>query len=133
VWQQLILPEDQEYTCGLYRTRDGEVRTIVFRRWLQDGLTYAAEVAEVPAIEDLLVRIAEVVDLRGSINVQLRLDADGPKVFEINPRFSSTVGFRHRFGYRDFVWSLLERRGLTVESYCPAPVGATLYRMTVEV
>jgi len=133
IWQELILPEDQEYTCGLYRTADGETRTITFRRWLQDGLTYAAEVAEIPAIDKLLVKIAEAVGLVGAINVQLRLAEDGPKVFEINPRFSSTVGFRHKVGFRDFIWSLFERRNLKIESYCPPAVGTTLYRMTIEV
>ena len=64
--QELILPEDQEYTCGLYRTAEGEIRTITFRRWLQDGLTYAAEVAEIPAIEKLLVKIAGAVGLVGA-------------------------------------------------------------------
>jgi carbamoyl-phosphate synthase large subunit len=128
LWQELILPEDQEYTCGLYRCSDGETRTLILRRRLLGGLTSAAEVVADDAIDALLRRIAVALDLSGSINVQLRIDAEGPKVFEINPRFSSTVGFRHRLGFRDFIWSLLERRELRIESYCPPKPGTKLFR-----
>jgi carbamoyl-phosphate synthase large subunit len=78
----------------------------------------------------LLRRIADVVELVGAINVQLRVDAEGPKVFEINPRFSSTVGFRDRLGYRDFVWSVMARKGLAIGDYIPPAVGTRIYRGT---
>ena len=29
-------------------------------------------------------------------------------VFEINPRFSSTVGMRHKVGFSDLIWSIQE-------------------------
>jgi carbamoyl-phosphate synthase large subunit len=130
VWQELILPDEPEYTCGLYRSRQGEVRTIIFSRQLQGDITRTAEVVEHAGIEALLHRIAATADLSGSINVQLRVDQEGPKVFEINPRFSSTVGFRHRLGFRDFVWSLQERRGLAIEAFAPAQTGTRVYRGT---
>jgi carbamoyl-phosphate synthase large subunit len=116
LWQELLLPDDQEY---IYRSRNGEIRKLVFRRKLQGGLTRSGEVIASAAIGALLERIAVVLDLSGSINVQLRLTAEGPRVFEINPRFSSAVGCRHKMGFRDFVWSLLERKGLAIEAYCP--------------
>ena len=87
-----------------------------------------AEVVENEKIERTLHEIATVLELRGAINVQLRFDREGPKVFEINPRFSSTVGFRHALGFRDFVWALLESRGMSVESYCPPKVGTRIFR-----
>lgn len=133
LWQEQLLPDDQEYTCGLYRGRSGETRTLVIRRRLQGGLTSAGEVVASDEINGLLHAVADALDLLGSINVQLRLTQDGPKVFEVNPRFSSTVGFRNKLGFRDFVWSLLEARGLDIESYCPPSSGTKIYRAAHEI
>jgi carbamoyl-phosphate synthase large subunit len=128
IWQELVLPDDAEFTCGLYRSRSGETRSLIFRRQLQGDVTKLAEVVEDAVIEKLLHDIAAVLDLEGAINVQLRVDRDGPKVFEINPRFSSTVGFRHRLGFRDFVWSLQDRCNLALEGYAPPLVGTRVFR-----
>ncbi|MBR1174234.1 ATP-grasp domain-containing protein [Bradyrhizobium sp. KB893862 SZCCT0404] len=133
LWQELLLPEDQEYTCGLYRSRTGETRTIVLRRRLQGGLTGAAVVVDSAPFSPLLHGIADALDLNGSINVQLRLTANGPKVFEINPRFSSTVGFRHRLGFHDFIWSLLDSRELAIGAYRAPSPGIRMYRCADEV
>ncbi len=48
------------------------------------------------------------------MNVQLRLTDKGPRVFEINPRFSSTVLMRHRLGYCDVLWAMEEVEGRAV-------------------
>jgi carbamoyl-phosphate synthase large subunit len=130
IWQELILPDEPEYTCGLYRSRTGEIRTIIFARRLRGGVTYSAEVVENETIDALLRAIARAVDLAGAINVQLRVDAEGPKVFEINPRFSSTVGFRHQLGFSDFLWSLQERRGMALAPYVPPRPGIRIFRGT---
>ena len=50
--------------------------------------------------------VAEQLDLIGSMNIQLRLTADGPRIFEINPRFSSTVYMRNLIGFSDVIWSV---------------------------
>ena len=128
IWQELILPDEPEYTCGLYRTADKETRTLILKRKLQGGVTHSAEVVADDAIDALLHSIAEALDLAGSINVQLRVDNEGPKVFEINPRFSSTVGFRDRLGFQDFIWMLGESRNVAVPAYNPPKVGTRLYR-----
>lgn len=129
IWQELLQPADQEYTCGLYRTVDGEVRTIAFHRRLVAGSTrFGRVVGNNPQINGLLARVAELVDLRGSINVQLMLTARGPVVFEINPRFSSTVVFRHLLGFQDVVWAIKERLGETVPAYAPPADGTAFYR-----
>lgn len=133
IWQELLLPDDQEYTCGLYRTNAGETRTIVLRRRLQGGLTAAAQVVDPAPFETLLHGVANTLDLQGSINVQLRLTSDGPKIFEINPRFSSTVGFRHKLGFSDFMWSLLELKGKILDPYRPPLPGARMYRISDEI
>ncbi|MGI9465337.1 MAG: ATP-grasp domain-containing protein, partial [Aestuariivirgaceae bacterium] len=66
-------------------------------------------------------KIAEELDLKGSINVQLRRTADGPRIFEINARFSSTALIRHRMGFQDVVWTLQERMGEAVSCFVPVP------------
>jgi carbamoyl-phosphate synthase large subunit len=62
----------------------------------------------------MCVSIAIGLDLRGSMNVQMRLTDQGPRVFEINPRFSSTVLMRHRIGFTDVIWALNEVEGKRV-------------------
>lgn len=133
LWQELLLPEDQEYTCGLYRSRAGETRIIALRRRLHGGLTGAAVVTDSAPFSTLLHGIADALQLNGSINVQLRLTADGPKVFEINPRFSSTVRFRDKLGFRDLIWSLLDSRGIAIGDYRAPTPGIRMYRCADEV
>ena len=104
---QHFLPEDEgEYTCGLFCSSNGEIRHIVFKRDLMSGFSVFGEIIENDSIDRLLVKIATGLDLRGSINVQLRIVNGLPYVFEINPRFSSTVRFRDLFGFKDVLWVL---------------------------
>lgn len=130
LWQQLLPDADEEYTCGLYKPADTPLRTIIFRRELQGSFTGRAELVRSEVIEDVLHRVAEALNLRGAVNVQLRMDAGRPMIFEINPRFSSTVGFRHRVGFRDLIWALLETRGLRIEDFDPPPAKMTFFRMS---
>lgn len=132
IWQEYLGPDDEEYTCGLYRTKVGEVRTIVIKRQLKNGITYSGLVASVPAIEGDLVKLAHVLELRGSINVQLRLTNRGHVIFEINPRFSSTLVFRHMMGFEDVVWSIREMAGMNIGDYKAPPTGTAVYRMSQE-
>lgn len=132
IWQELLLPNDQEYTCGLYRSLCGEIRTIAIKRTMLGGLTNEGIVVSDSAIDEYLKKIAVSLDLYGSINVQLRLTEKGPIAFEINPRFSSTVVFRHLLGFQDFLWSLLEKTGLRLEPYNKVKAGIRFYRLAQE-
>ena len=129
IWQELLLPHDQEYTCGVYRTGAKEVRTVILRRSLVGDHTGKAQTYTNSEIYELLIAIAENLDLHGSINVQLRLTPRGPVVFEINPRFSSTVSLRHRIGFCDLVWSLQEAAGIPLSPYQQPSSGIKLYRV----
>ena len=111
IWQELLLPDDEEYTCGLYRSANKEIRTVILKRTLLHGYTNKAITVEHDAIEKLLIEIAHKLNLFGSINVQLRMTKNGPIVFEINPRFSSTVMFRHLLGFHDCLWAIQEALG----------------------
>ena len=133
IWQELLEPAEQEYTCGLYGTRNGEVRSIIFRRKLLGGLTGSGEVVEDEAIRQLLEFVAHRLQLRGSINVQLRKTTRGPVIFEINPRFSSTVMFRHQLGFTDLLWSLQEARGQLPGPQSKPQIGSKFYRVGTEI
>lgn len=115
---QEYLPNDGgEYTCGLFRSKSGEIRDIIFKRKLMGGFSGYGTREEHPAISQLLHQLANLLDLRGSINVQLRLVTGTPVIFEINPRFSSTVLFRHLMGYEDVLWSIQDKIGLPIDAY----------------
>jgi len=111
IYQELLKPANREVTCAVYRTLDGRVSTLQMLRKLSDSVTGWAKIIEDSSIADMCQVIANGLDLRGSINVQLRLTDKGPRVFEINPRFSSTVLMRHKIGFSDLVWSLEELQG----------------------
>lgn len=102
VIQEHLLPDDEEYTVGIYRSpRTGYVGQIAFRRSLSAGLTYKAEVVEDAAIEAVCRRVVDTFDLWGPVNVQLRKTAAGVRIFEINPRFSSSAVMRAHFGFNE--------------------------------
>ena len=133
IWQELLTPAREEYTCALYRIRSGALRTLTLRRTLAGGVSKKGVVVRDEAIDALLAHIATLLDLSGSINVQLIQTPEGPKVFEINPRFSSTVALRHKMGFADLFWSLQEAAGEDVAAYTPPPKGTRFYRVDQEV
>lgn len=114
IFQEMLEPAEREITCAVYRRRDGEVASLLMLRRLAGGFTNWARVIEDEATTSMCQVIAEGLNLRGSMNIQLRLTDKGPRVFEINPRFSSTVLMRHRIGYSDVLWALDEAQGKTV-------------------
>lgn len=108
ILQELLSPDDEEYTCGVY-TNDGQnMYVIVLKRVLKDSVTGMAEVVYDKEIIKLCERIGSLIDLKGSINIQLRKTSQGPMIFEVNPRFSSTAIFRDHLGFRDVIWSIMD-------------------------
>ncbi|MCC6277214.1 MAG: ATP-grasp domain-containing protein [Oligoflexia bacterium] len=106
--QELLMPQEQELTCGVYRDRKGNTDVVILRRRLAGGLTKFAEVIEDKEVRKYCEAAANAMDLWGSINIQLINTSEGPKAFEINPRFSSTSIFRHQVGFQDVIWSIEE-------------------------
>lgn len=135
IWQEYIPGDSQEYTCGVFGCASGEIRTIIFRRRLASGVTSYAEVVEHDGIKSLCEDVAKGLNLRGSINIQLRLSDRGPMIFEINPRFSSTVVFRHKLGFTDLIWSIQDQMMNTDTTYKldTSLIGSKLYRSFDEV
>jgi carbamoyl-phosphate synthase large subunit len=115
--QEYLTGDTEEYTCGLYRNKLGEVRNIIFFRRLRGGYTDFGYKVSNPIINELLHDIASKINLVGSINIQLRMVNNIPYVFEINPRFSSTVLFRHMMGFNDVLWSIQDALDLKIDPY----------------
>jgi carbamoyl-phosphate synthase large subunit len=115
IYQELLEPADREVTCAVYRKHDGETICLQMLRRLTGGFTGWAKVIDDEETSNMCMKIAEGLDLRGSMNVQLRLTGQGPRVFEINPRFSSTVLMRHRVGFSDVLWSIQEAEGKQIK------------------
>jgi carbamoyl-phosphate synthase large subunit len=102
VLQEYLLPDDEEYTVGVYKSpRTGYVGQIVLKRTLCAGLTYKAEVVRDSEIESVCRRVVESFDVWGPINLQLRKTIAGVRIFEINPRFSSSAVMRAYFGFNE--------------------------------
>lgn len=95
---------NEEYTVGVFS--DGKkTECITFKRKLDPG-GWSKEVtyAESRKMDELARTIARATGLVGSINIQARLSDGEFIVFEINPRFSGTLGFRKKFGFADCLW-----------------------------
>ena len=131
VWQRYLLPEE-EYTCPVFRSPKTGVRSLIIKRTLLYGFTYSGEVIEDKSISDYLEDIADIFDLNGIMNVQLRVTDDGPLLFEINPRLSSTLVFRHLMGFSDLIWWLYERSSIEIPDYLPPKEGTKFYRGLME-
>jgi carbamoyl-phosphate synthase large subunit len=112
IFQELLLPHDNEITCGVFRSKNNKISVLQFQRVLNEGTTSWAKTVYHQDIEDMCKFVAENLDLKGSMNVQLRLTDSGPRIFEINPRFSSTVYMRHLIGFDDVVWSIRDAKGV---------------------
>lgn len=119
VLQELLLPSTTEITCVIYRTRLGETSVLQLLRQLASGMSSWVEVVEFEEVTRQCIEIAESLDLCGSINVQMILTESGPRIFEINPRFSSTVLMRHRLGFCDAVWAIEECLGHSIYPRVP--------------
>jgi carbamoyl-phosphate synthase large subunit len=102
--QEIIGSPQKEYTASVFS--DGKtVQAICFERSLGYGsLTKVAKLINDRTVNDLAEKLAGAVNLKGSLNIQLRKTPQGYVPFEINPRFSSTVYIRHHFGFQDVRW-----------------------------
>jgi carbamoyl-phosphate synthase large subunit len=132
VFQEMLEPANREVTCAVYRTADARVAVLQMLRRLTGGFTGWAKVIEDPEVRQMCETVAHGLGLRGSMNVQLRITDAGPRVFEINPRFSSTVLMRHRLGFSDVLWALGEAEGRPVQLPRETPVGQVMVRVQDE-
>ena len=111
--QEYIGSDKEEYTTGVFS--DGNiVSSITFRRKLGFGsMSIEAILVDEPYIDNIAQHISRDMGLIGSINIQSRRVENDFIIFEINPRLSSTMFFRKKFGFDDAVWwlNVLLRKG----------------------
>lgn len=106
VIQEYVGDPDHEYTVGVF-SKGEKVNVIIFKRKLDvNGMSRLVEQIEDENITIISKTIARHFDLHGSINIQLRTQGKDYYIFEINPRISSTVGFRYMLGFKDIKWWL---------------------------
>jgi carbamoyl-phosphate synthase large subunit len=128
IFQKMLEPADREVTCAVYRGSEGAVYSLLMLRRLTGGFTGWAKIISNKEITLMCERIANGLNLKGAMNVQLRITDQGPRVFEINPRFSSTVLMRHRLGFRDLLWAIEEAEGKKI-NYSPVPDNKIIVRI----
>ena len=126
--QEFISDEKGEFTCCVFRSSTKEIRSQIFKRELTSGYSGYGEVIENTNITNLIEKIAVKLDLIGSINLQLRIKENIPKIFEINPRFSSTVLYRHLFGFEDLIWSIQDVLGYSLSDNRSNVLGKKFYK-----
>jgi len=102
VVQEYVGREEEEYTVGVFVDAAAKaVASITMRRELGFGLTMKAEVVPDSEIGAYCEKVVEGSGCLGPTNVQLRMTARGPVVFEINARFSTTTSARCYYGYNE--------------------------------
>lgn len=132
VWQDYLVPDDEEYTCPVYASAYTGIRIVIIKRKLIGGLTGSGMVVDIPVIESYVKNIVKVMNIKGAVNIQIRLTKAGPLLFEINPRLSSTLVFRDKFGFCDLRWWLEDELGLQRQAFNPPKPGTYFYRGSSE-
>lgn len=130
VSQEYLRAAEREYTCALFRNGT-DLRMLIMRRWLEGGTTVRIVVEHDERVEEMLTSLANAAGFDGSINVQLRLTDHGPRIFEINPRFSGTLAMRHHLGFKDLIWSIDALGGHVPPPFEP-PIGNQVFRRSRE-
>jgi carbamoyl-phosphate synthase large subunit len=106
VLQEYVGNPDDEYTACVFRSEQ-HTYAIAFKRVLGfNGVSKITHLSHDESALNIASLIGNTTGLIGSINIQMRKTDKGFVVFEINPRFSSTVYIRHVFGFQDVCWTL---------------------------
>lgn len=112
VLQEHLGSEDSEFTCTVVVCSGVASNVVVLQRWLRAGDTYRVLPVHDARIEGYILDVAQALGVRGSCNFQLRVDGDGPKIFEINARFSGTTPLCAELGMNPVESYLKAHRGL---------------------
>lgn len=113
---QLLVQErapGAEYTTSVVCSLDNELLAVVPKEvGTKKGITQVGTTRRSPAIDALCARVVSELDPRGPFNVQLMLGpGDKPLVFEINPRYSTTVALTLAAGINEVDEVIRRARG----------------------
>jgi carbamoyl-phosphate synthase large subunit len=100
---QEYLNEQKEYTACVYSYSNIK-KIIIFERILDKDKSFYIKYVSRKSLEKKLLIISELINFNGSINIQFKILYNKLKIFEINPRLSSTVNMRDILGFKDCVW-----------------------------
>ena len=101
----------KEFTVSVVVNKAGDVLAVVPKEVIyKRGPTILAVTRKSPAIQDLCVQVQEKLGANGPFNVQLVLRDDGvPVIFEINPRYSTTIALTMAAGVNEIDLVLSDR------------------------
>jgi carbamoyl-phosphate synthase large subunit len=82
-----------EFTIDVLSTQQSQVLTCVPRERIETkaGISYKGRTVRDVRLIEYAARIASALKMVGPCNIQCRIGDDGPRFFEINPRFSGTL------------------------------------------
>ena len=128
--------DGMEYTISVVVWRDGEVQAVVPKEIIhKQGITRLAVTRKNLEIDTICRKIQDSLHADGPMNVQLRIDSSTgiPYVFEINPRFSTTVTLTVRAGIEE-IYGLLRQAlyGRGDYSFGNCEEGVVLIRQTFD-
>jgi len=129
IWQELLLPDDEEYTCAVFVSKTKKVRILILKRTLKNGISNSGVVVKDSIIQSYVLSITKKLNFSGCINIQLRKTKKGPILFEINPRLSSTVFYRHEMGFSDLKWWIEDKCESDISSYHEPEAGTSFVRI----
>lgn len=132
VIQKYVGTAEQEFTVGVF-SNGHSTRSISYRRTLGIGnMSVFVEVVQDPKLEQIAHTVAQIFCLKGAFNIQLRLHEGKYYIFEVNPRISSTVAFRHQMGFKDVIWWLQTLNGDPIEDFNIINAGVTGIKLDTE-
>lgn len=108
ILQEYLSTENDEYTCSSLFIEGKCYGVLSMKRWLRNGDTYKAIIKKDKELEDFIEAVGKKLNINGPCNFQLRKTKDGPKIFEINCRFSGTTGTASFVGF-NVVNALLQK------------------------
>jgi carbamoyl-phosphate synthase large subunit len=100
-----------EYTVSAVVNSHNDLIAVVPKEIIQKrGITISAVTRKVEVIEKLCYTIVDKLKPCGSFNVQLIIQDGVPYVFEINPRFSTTIALTMEAGINEIELSLSDNK-----------------------
>ena len=141
--QEYIDLDEGEFTIGvLSDTNSNIISSVAMQRIFNSKLSVSYKgkkglissgysqglISDFPELRRQAEAIAIAADSRGPLNIQGRVKNGILIPFEINPRFSSTVLFRHLLGFKDVIWAIESKMEDKIDAYSPPNVGSTFYK-----
>lgn len=123
--------EGPEFTVSVIVWRDGKVQNVVPKKIISKiGITRQAITEYNEKIHTACVNIQNKLKANGPFNVQLKLDKNSgePFIFEINPRFSTSITLTCAAGVDELTGLVLQSLGKEFKLDNPFKEGVLMYR-----